>query len=372
METASHINVIPERAKTERSLRIRFNPGEPLLLVRLFNAVCSRIDRKQNASVLDSSDYETKTGNVNQVEVGFRFLQSNNAAPFATRLVLELAEAARAIRRDPLAFIAVRSDSNAISSEKRKGMRTGVAIAVVFYTLVLSGIYASYSIYHRVMPIAAPVKHLEITYLAAAPMPVKKAVPQLKEAAGATGRDQLAAPGKPAAQPKIEPTEAKPTPRPPDQIATTEPTTNTTTSQTSETASRVSASGGATRGLEANGVGAASGSGRGGTQAGVNAGVNYNDVFSISNVTTRPQILARPVPGYTEEARRAQAEGAVKLSVVLNANGKVSEITVARALGYGLDQRAIEAARELRFIPAQKDGHTVSVRVFLEFKFSLL
>jgi len=58
--------------------------------------------------------------------------------------------------------------------------------------------------------------------------------------------------------------------------------------------------------------------------------------------------------------------------VVLNANGTVSEITVARALGYGLDQRAIEAARELRFIPAQKDGHTVSVRVFLEFKFSLL
>jgi TonB family protein len=100
--------------------------------------------------------------------------------------------------------------------------------------------------------------------------------------------------------------------------------------------------------------------------------VNYNDVFSISNVTTRPQILARPVPGYTEEARRAQAEGAVKLSVVLNANGTVSDITVARSLGYGLDQKAIEAARELRFVPAQKDGHAVSVRIFLEFKFTLL
>jgi len=58
--------------------------------------------------------------------------------------------------------------------------------------------------------------------------------------------------------------------------------------------------------------------------------------------------------------------------VVLNANGAVSDITVTRGLGHGLDEKAIEAARELRFVPAQKDGHTVSVRVFLEFKFALL
>jgi len=62
----------------------------------------------------------------------------------------------------------------------------------------------------------------------------------------------------------------------------------------------------------------------------------------------------------------------VRLSVVLNANGTVSEITVARGLGYGLDRKAIEAARELRFVPAQKDGRAVSVRIFLEFKFTLL
>jgi hypothetical protein len=45
---------------------------------------------------------------------------------------------------------------------------------------------------------------------------------------------------------------------------------------------------------------------------------------------------------------------------------------VARGLGYGLDEKAIEAARQLRFMPGQKDGHAVSVRLFLEFKFSLL
>src|SRR5262249_44026294 len=118
-----------------------------------------------------------------------------------------------------------------------------------------------------------------------------------------------------------------------------------------------------------NGTGTGSGAGSEGAQS---AKVNYNDVFSVSSVTTRPQILGRPTPGYTEEARRGQVEGAVRLSVVLDADGSVSEIRVVRGLGYGLDERAIEAARQLRFVPAQKDGHKVSVRVFLEFKFTLL
>jgi TonB family protein len=371
MENASLINLMPERAKTECSLRFLFTPDQKPLLLRLFNALWSRVDQAQGESPLPgSSEFETKIGTDGRALTDFRFLQSNDSSSFAFRLALAVTEAARAIRQDPLAFISASSDSNTISPEKRKRIRAGIIVAVVFYALVLSGIYASYLIYHRIKPAAAlPAKRLEITYLAAPPMPVKKAVPQLKEAAGTTGRDQLAAPVKPTEQPKAESIEAKPTPRPPDQIATTEPTTTTTNSLTSETASRGSASDGAARGLTGNGVGTASGGGRGGIP---NEGVNYNDVFSVSNVSTRPQILARPVPGYTEEARRAQVEGAVKLSVVLNANGTVSEITVARALGYGLDQKAIEAARALRFIPAQKDGHTVSVRVFLEFKFSLL
>jgi TonB family protein len=207
-------------------------------------------------------------------------------------------------------------------------------------------------------------------------MPVTKATPQLREASGRISKGQLMTPIKPEAQPKAELVETKPTPRPPDQtLSRTDPTTQNPTalsgpdSSTSETASRASASDGAARGLTGNGVGTVSDDGRGGA-SGVE--VNYNDIFTVSKVTIRPQILARPVPGYTEEARHAQVDGVVKLSVVLNANGTVSDIRVTRGLGYGLDEKAIEAARELRFTPAQKDGHLVSVRVFLEFKFTLL
>jgi len=304
------------------------------------------------------------------IDAELRFLEPNTPAPFLLRLARELTEAAKAMMRDPADFIAAINATGSMSHENRKRIRLGIILAVSFYALALSGIYASYVIFHHAPPIAARAPHLNITYVAPAPLPVKKAVQPIREVSGTSSRGQLTIPTHPAEQPRVELPEAKPTPRPPE-LTRTESTSTVPSAPypATATASRDSASDGASRGQQGNGVGTASGGGRGGSP---NEGVNYNDVFSVSNVSTRPQILARPVPSYTEEARRAQVEGAVKLSVVLNANGTVSEITVARALGYGLDQRAIEAARELRFIPAQKDGHTVSVRVFLEFKFSLL
>ena len=322
------------------------------------------------SSVKNDFGPSMRTTNIG-TDIGFRLLQSSAAVPFPIRLARELAEAGRAIRRDPVGFITSITANGAINHEKRRRIRVGIIAAVAFYALVLSGIYASYVIFHHHLEQSvAPARRLDITYIAPPPIPVKKAVPPLKEASGRTSKEQLTIPTHPAEQPKVELPEARPTPRPPE-LSKSESTSTVPSAPypATATASRDSASDGAARGQQGNGVGTASGGGRGGIP---NEGVNYNDVFSVSNVSTRPQILARPVPGYTEEARRAQVEGAVKLSVVLNANGTVSEITVARALGYGLDQKAIEAARELRFIPAQKDGHTVSVRVFLEFKFSLL
>ena len=305
------------------------------------------------------------------IDAELRFLEPNTPAPLLLRLGRELTEAARAMMRDPAAFLAAINATGSMSHENRKRIRLGIIVALSFYALALSGIYASYVIFHHhAPPSAASAPRLNITYVAPAPLPVKKAVQPIREASGTSSRGQLAIPTHPAEKPRVELPEARPTPRPPE-LTRTESTSTVPSAPypATATASRDSASDGATRGQQGNGVGTASGGGRGGSP---NEGVNYNDVFSVSNVSTRPQILARPVPGYTEEARRAQVEGAVKLSVVLNANGTVSEITVARSLGYGLDQKAIEAAKELRFIPAQKDGHTVRVRVFLEFKFSLL
>ncbi len=76
---------------------------------------------------------------------------------------------------------------------------------------------------------------------------------------------------------------------------------------------------------------------------------------------TQPvEILAKPDPAYTEEARRLKLEGEVLLQVVFPAAGsQVQIIRVIRGLGHGLDEAAIRAAQQIRFKPARRDGQPV-------------
>jgi TonB family protein len=89
------------------------------------------------------------------------------------------------------------------------------------------------------------------------------------------------------------------------------------------------------------------------------------------SASLRPTILYREKARYTEDARRNRVEGTVILSVVFNVNGAITHIMVVRGLPDGLSEKAIEAARKIRFQPAVKDGMPVSVRGNLEFTFNL-
>jgi TonB family protein len=93
-------------------------------------------------------------------------------------------------------------------------------------------------------------------------------------------------------------------------------------------------------------------------------------VYPMS-ASLRPTILYREKARYTEHARQTRVEGTVVLSVVFNVNGAITHIMVVRGLPDGLTEKAIEAARKIRFQPAVKDGMPVSVRGSLEFTFSL-
>ena len=85
----------------------------------------------------------------------------------------------------------------------------------------------------------------------------------------------------------------------------------------------------------------------------------------------RPTILYREKAKYTEEARQNKVQGTVVLQVVFHVNGSITEIKVVRGLPDGLTEKAIEAARRIRFNPAVKNGTPVSVRGQLEFSFNL-
>ena len=84
-----------------------------------------------------------------------------------------------------------------------------------------------------------------------------------------------------------------------------------------------------------------------------------------------PRVIFKLDPEYSEEARKAKFQGNVILTFVVDAEGRARNIRVARSLGMGLDEKAIEAVRKWKFEPGMKDGIPVAVMVSLEVNFRL-
>jgi TonB family protein len=101
------------------------------------------------------------------------------------------------------------------------------------------------------------------------------------------------------------------------------------------------------------------------------AGATASETVHAMSSSLRPTITYKEQADYTPEARDKNVQGTVVLSVVFGADGKIGAIRVVSGLPYGLTEKAIEAARAIRFDPAMKDGKPVSVRGNLEFGFSL-
>ena len=93
--------------------------------------------------------------------------------------------------------------------------------------------------------------------------------------------------------------------------------------------------------------------------------------FSVWQVEQRARLLFKPEPQYTEEARRNQITGTVMLRVIFSSTGEVAQIHAIRTLPFGLTEKAIAAARQIKFVPAMKGGHPVSVFMQLEYNFNL-
>jgi len=76
-------------------------------------------------------------------------------------------------------------------------------------------------------------------------------------------------------------------------------------------------------------------------------------------LTTQVEILYKPKPAYTDEARRLNIEGEVLLEVMFSANGELHVNRVVHGLGHGLDEAAIAAANKIKFKPAKRNGSAV-------------
>jgi TonB family protein len=86
---------------------------------------------------------------------------------------------------------------------------------------------------------------------------------------------------------------------------------------------------------------------------------------------TPVEIISKPKPDYTEEARKLKIEGEVLVRVQFSASGDVRVLEVVRGLGHGLDETAVRAAQQIKFKPAQREGRPVDSTATVHIVFQL-
>ena len=119
---------------------------------------------------------------------------------------------------------------------------------------------------------------------------------------------------------------------------------------------------------EGGGIGSGTGPGHGpGSGGGFGGGV-----YKLGDIgVTAPVAKFTPEPDFSEEARKAKYQGVVTLSAIIGPDGKPRNLKVVKALGMGLDQKAMEKVRTWLFEPGKRNGQPVAVAMTLEVDFRL-
>ena len=91
----------------------------------------------------------------------------------------------------------------------------------------------------------------------------------------------------------------------------------------------------------------------------------------VGGDVSAPKLLNGLEPGSNEYAQKNGIAGLTLFRTVVDAQGKPTEIAIARPIGFGLDEKAIEAIRKSNFKPAMKDGQPVPVVVDLVVTFRI-
>jgi TonB family protein len=82
-----------------------------------------------------------------------------------------------------------------------------------------------------------------------------------------------------------------------------------------------------------------------------------------------PRPFRRMQPEYPETAAAAEVEAVVDVLVDLDARGEVTNASIERWAGFGLDESVLKTVRKLHFFPAMRDGTPIPLRVLLRYNF---
>jgi TonB family protein len=131
----------------------------------------------------------------------------------------------------------------------------------------------------------------------------------------------------------------------------------------------------ASGGQGSNGVGNGSGGGLGnGTGDGYGPGTGGGaggGLYRVGGGVSGPVVIHSVDPEFSDEARRAKYQGVCLISVIVDAQGNPQNPRVSRALGMGLDEKALEAVKQFKFKPAMKGNTPVPVMITVVVNFRL-
>jgi TonB family protein len=102
-----------------------------------------------------------------------------------------------------------------------------------------------------------------------------------------------------------------------------------------------------------------------------NARIYRQEIVAPNGGMSPPRAIQFSAPGYTPEALASGIEGVVTFVAEFDRDGNFTVLHMAKGLGYGLDEKALEALLQWRFAPAFRSGRRVGVIANIDVSFHL-
>ncbi|HPW94681.1 MAG TPA: TonB family protein [Fibrobacteraceae bacterium] len=111
--------------------------------------------------------------------------------------------------------------------------------------------------------------------------------------------------------------------------------------------------------------------GEGGDGVAVGSGGMENVIYEAGEVDETARLLKEIQPKYPERAKKMGVSGYVKVYLVIDVYGEVSQVRIltSEPTGYGFEEAALKAVREWKFEPAKLGSYPVSQKATKEFRF---
>jgi TonB family protein len=94
-------------------------------------------------------------------------------------------------------------------------------------------------------------------------------------------------------------------------------------------------------------------------------------VYTCTQVDQQPEFTTRISPSYPEDARYNEIEGIVRVSLIVNKKGNPRSVKLVEPLHESIDKEVVQAIKRSSSTPAKKNGHTVSCRIIIPYRFKL-